>query len=1256
MVLTIIECLKYSTTGDLPPNSKGGAFLHDPKMTDEKEVRAQVKLAFTNASGVSMICTRAMLLTVKRTTATFKTLEGQLLALHRGERTTISTKCAELDAQVPTYLGVSKAILDYVIFCHQDESLWPLAEPSVLKKRFDEIFEALKFTKALDNIKVIRKDMAVEIKLLDQSVKHLKTDKERADRVKEKISVSNKQIEDYREETALLEEDLQRIAKESNELFKSNQEFQKVLSKLESYKHSQRSLNEQISRLEDSTRLLPESDEDIQYKLANFQSMVQEAQSKVNDLKYEVSDKQSNLKTLRQDYSHMIREEGQLKGKEAEYQENLQRRETLVNSIASKLGIDSSSGDVQSFESELTSLVDNSERSLESLVKTAKRAEADLSQKLKLVSDSKLKERQHRDYTLSDIEAHEKEIKAQNNKINDLDVNEGGLEYEKTKLEDLETKLNKLKGEKVVENLLKDIKTKNTEISNLEIELENIGNELSQSHKQADAHAKISLLKDEKRYREKALAKLIETNNEIFQKEQLNIEDLDKSYRAKVNKATAEAKRGEIDLSKLQDQFSKLESEASFKKTTISNYEKELESSLQKYNDEVEFGIDDYDDELGDAEKQYKLALENLKVTKTTLEFNKKALEIAESDHSCFLCSRKFDDKPGLTNFLKALKEKTNGDAEKSFQEDVVETKEYLDSLRSLSQIVDRVKTLKDKVKTLESEVAKSEPGYKKVESEFTTQKAKADEAKHKLESLNDIKNAVSEITRMKHDLSNVSSQLSDKEKELNDYGYSAKSLDELQKEQKEKHTTLKILRTEVNTLLEEKDSKQREVSILEGNVKDKRLAISIIERGLVEKENLLKSIEEYKNKIVKLQEQAAKSNGILEELEEQVNQASSELSAKQRENEVSIKNQQNEVSKFKDHQKEFSNLNGSITYYVDVDSKKLAKCQEEVSLISTLIAEHEEEIESTLARVSDEEKKLADTSSEERNLKNNLDIRHMQKQLDNIEHDIESLDAQNAESERDRYEERSAVLREQYSKMNADLAGKMGEVKQIEDQVKQFEKELRTEFKQVEQAYQEEWVKLQTKTLVSNDLNTYSKALDSAIMQYHSIKMKEINRTIDELWKGTYSGTDVDTIMIKSDQNTASKGNRTYNYRVVMVKQDAELDMRGRCSAGQKVLASIIIRLALAECFGTNCGVIALDEPTTNLDAENIESLARSLGNIIEMRQSQKNFQLIVITHDEKFLTYMNAAKYTDHFYKVRRNEAQKSQIDWVNISRVSE
>jgi DNA repair protein RAD50 len=43
-------------------------------------------------------------------------------------------------------------------------------------------------------------------------------------------------------------------------------------------------------------------------------------------------------------------------------------------------------------------------------------------------------------------------------------------------------------------------------------------------------------------------------------------------------------------------------------------------------------------------------------------------------------------------------------------------------------------------------------------------------------------------------------------------------------------------------------------------------------------------------------------------------------------------------------------------------------------------------------------------------------------------------------------------------------------------------------------------------------------------------------------------------------------------------------------------MLASLVIRIALAETFSANCGILALDEPTTNLDHSNIESLGASL------------------------------------------------------------
>lgn len=113
--------------------------------------------------------------------------------------------------------------------------------------------------------------------------------------------------------------------------------------------------------------------------------------------------------------------------------------------------------------------------------------------------------------------------------------------------------------------------------------------------------------------------------------------------------------------------------------------------------------------------------------------------------------------------------------------------------------------------------------------------------------------------------------------------------------------------------------------------------------------------------------------------------------------------------------------------------------------------------------------------------------------------------------------------------------------------------------------------------------------------MKYHSVKMEEINKIIKELWQATYRGNDIDTIEIHAAAEGVGK-KATYNYRVVMIKGDVELDMRGRCSAGQKVLASLVIRLALAETFCINCGILALDEPTTNLDRQNVESFANAL------------------------------------------------------------
>lgn len=282
-----------------------------------------------------------------------------------------------------------------------------------------------------------------------------------------------------------------------------------------------------------------------------------------------------------------------------------------------------------------------------------------------------------------------------------------------------------------------------------------------------------------------------------------------------------------------------------------------------------------------------------------------------------------------------------------------------------------------------------------------------------------------------------------------------------------------------------------------------------------------------------------------------------------------------------------------------------------------------------------------------------NQDFRKNQKASEKIKEEIAELESLNAESEKAVLDRQAAKLQNERNRLTAEQSVVIGEMKSKDSQLEGLMEDFKTLYKNADHEYKEAHIKVEATKATIEDLGRYAGALNKAIMAFHSKKMEQINSIIAELWQQTYQGTDVDTILIRSD-NENVKGNKTYNYRVCMVKQDAEMDMRGRCSAGQKVLASIIIRLALAECFGINCGLIALDEPTTNLDQDNIRALAQSLAEIIRVRRQQRNFQLIVITHDEEFLRNMQCSDFTDYYYRVSRNDKQKSIIEKQDVGQV--
>lgn len=199
-----------------------------------------------------------------------------------------------------------------------------------------------------------------------------------------------------------------------------------------------------------------------------------------------------------------------------------------------------------------------------------------------------------------------------------------------------------------------------------------------------------------------------------------------------------------------------------------------------------------------------------------------------------------------------------------------------------------------------------------------------------------------------------------------------------------------------------------------------------------------------------------------------------------------------------------------------------------------------------------------------------------------------------------------------------------------------------------VEEDHRQALIKLKTTEIARRDLVKYHQALEKALMKFHSAKMAEVNQFVRDIWQETYQGHDIDYIEIRSDVENDAKAStstttrrRSYSYRVVMVKDKVELDMRGRCSAGQKELASLVIRLALAETFCLRCGILALDEPTANLDRANVESFASTIIRLITaLKRHQDHFQLIVITHDEEFVQHLAQGKFCQYYWRVSKDD----------------
>ncbi|KAJ5125521.1 Recombination/repair protein Rad50 [Penicillium atrosanguineum] len=1259
---TIIECLKYATTGDLPPNSKGGAFIHDPKLCGEKEVLAQVKLSFLGTSGAKMVATRSLQLTVKKTTRQQKTLEGNLMMIKNGERTSISSRVAELDQIMPQYLGVSKAVLDSVIFCHQDESLWPMSEPSVLKKKFDEIFEAMKYTKAIDNIKVLRKKQNEELgkyKIMEQ---HAKEDKDKADRAEKRSVMLQDEIEALREETQQMSKEMRRVADLADKAWKNSESYAQVLGALEGKRIEAKSIQTTIDNLKRHLVVLDDSDEWLESTLEQFEMKQVEYQQQEESQKETYMELKERIEQTRHRMGLKQAEYGKYENDKANFERQVQRRQNMINEVArgnNIRGLDDNMDQsaVDTFMQKIRRLLREQNQALDRVKREAQRELREVQETLNDIGQRKSALQETKNASKRQIAANEKESTTYQSKLNEIEVDEGAQASLEAKLEDTTSDLEHAKERAKVASWDREIQSINSQIHHLEDENTRLNAELIESTKKAGDLARLDHLKKEAKDKERSLLTMKGAHGDRLAKvlgSDWQPQTLERDFQRAVDQETKYVGDAERARDAVSRELEQVQFKLANAKKILKQREKELDDCVKDIQEAVDAEPSEYPEIVKERQAQYDMARKDADQYAGMGEYLTKCLSAAKTNKVCRTCTRSFKNETELQVFTKKLEALVNK-ATAEVEDDILTGYEKdLETAREASGAYDTwVRLLETDIPALEKEEQEHDSGsdqlLEKLESHDRIVSEKS-ESKREVESLS---KTVSTIARYDADIKSIANQI--KELSANEKDASAtRTLQDIQDEISASSEKSRELKRTLTKLTNERDQTRTQVNNLELQLRDVRDSLNNAKFQLEKKADLLVRVEEFKKLNSQRREAIEKADQDIENLTPELLQAQARYDDISQRSEERERHLQHEINRLSENIHQLDLANEDINSYNERGGpSQLERSKQDLSEIEEKISKLETEQAEITREINKISTQLKDSENTKRQYSDNLQYRQATRSLSTVLAEVEQLEEQNAEVDRSRFKQESERWTREHNALAAKQASKMGEMKSKDDQLMQLLADWNTDYKDAASKYKEAHIKVETTKAAVDDLARYGGALDKAIMSYHGLKMEEINSIIGELWQKTYRGTDVDMILIRSDNENA-KGNRSYNYRVCMVKQGAEMDMRGRCSAGQKVLASIIIRLALAECFGVNCGLIALDEPTTNLDRDNIRSLAESLHDIIRTRQQQSNFQLIVITHDEEFLRHMQCGDFSDYYYRVSRNERQKSIIERQSIAEV--
>ena len=1348
-----------ATAGSLPPlSSNGKTFINDPKITGNTEVKASIKLKIVTPRNKDVLIVRNFQLSLKKNKYEFKRLEQVLKSINsNGELVTINSTCMDTDKQVPLLMHASKAILENVIFCHQEEINWPFSESGNLKKVFDEIFDTAKYTKALDDLKEIGKKFKEKTKELKSQLELIQKDVDNYKRIQKNIEFSNSKINELTVVGEKLDEEYQDKKKDLEKLLNIEKQYTQYQNGVNMAKTKRDEKMIQMKNILDDPIFEDYTKDEMVYH--NYIKNYQENEKLKKEGPSQSSEKHNKLIFLREEISKINKQKNDIEKniikKEQTYKNFIQNKKEVLIELKNmnefeeinNMSLDSLNNNMiinilQKYKSDLSTDENTLDEKLKQFISKVTEKENEL-QVNKQLYENKIKEIEglntqknelvkmlnnidFNSQKLSDIEKSLQNEEKILNKINydikqwqnnilalenasseiKLKKNNLGLQNleEKADFTMLKFQIEKLKQmngtyNKSIVEYIKIINKMNAIFNvNLNYDKNHICNNINEIISFIESKKK-NIIEEKQKIRENNLRinLEIEQNNNMIKEKRNYINDLKKEKENIINQIQTNFKERGInfedsnDLSQIYNLKSCLEKEISNNDKIIfsSNFETDFLNDFIVYIKEYKkckickSSLDDkYINTLTkEKKKEIESINNNIEQNKKKLEKNNQTLNLINSFNDIFTKLKsiveEIDKEEKLMKDINfkikdLINKKTQFENSSKIKTELLLSMEEITNNKSTDENIYKLKNLKEEIISQIKDLC-NHLGFPCTEEP---------EINETVEIIVKMGDTVNQVLDMNKELINNGNKINELNHNITDKLNEIPAIDiNIKKLQNEKN--------EILALKDENEIKKRikyiddQINLQNGeklnleNEREKSQQLLIILNE--KKKGFEKIYQEKKNNIKLIQEKISqwliKNKYIYDELYKSLKEETNIKNTNTNSNDGTINENTNSNTDNNIEMKHANQDLDDILMDLDDDNDKKNKKMKEEKMNKENTKENKENINidnlyetqinnlnnkksgldtqlmlynKELEELSGEAKEIEDQKKQEQIKKNIYNNNYI---LFKIKSDLVKLEQFIKEHEGklkdgSKLATIKVTLTKKVEELSNTINKNIGKVEELKNNLNRLTQELKNgTYTNIEKKYNKLKLNYIAAIQTQKEIENYYEALDQSLLKYHGKRMEEINKLINYYWSMTYKGKDIKSIEIKSDFEKSAK-TRNYNYRIVFFTPGGNgLDMRGRCSAGQKILASIIIRLALAETFCNNCGILCLDEPTTNLDEENSKSLAKALREIIQSRSEDQNFQLIVITHDPVFVDLLGS-DYCDNFWHITKNKENFSTV----------